>query len=236
MIVQASVKIASYAELWTNNTRLKGDPVIMSPEPDAPRKVRAVTATEQQILCFGTFELNVSSEELRQSGVLVKLPPQPLRLLALLASRTGQLVPREEIQREFWGEETEVDFERRMNQCIKQIRVALSDNTNQPVYIETIRAQGYRFLVPVETKTIALPPPQVREASSSLLNLDRVRARIAAATSSASSPTISPDATASAPAPEIAIDSGRGIPVRYVAIAIAVIAMIAGAIYWYWQQ
>jgi DNA-binding winged helix-turn-helix (wHTH) protein len=195
-----------------------------------------VTDTEQQILCFGTFELNVSSEELRQSGALVKLPPQPLRLLALLASRTGELVPREEIQREFWGEETEVDFERRMNQCIKQIRMALSDNTNQPVYIETIRAQGYRFLVPVETKTIALPPPQVREASSSLLNLDRVRARIAAVTGSGSSPAVPPDATTAAPTQEIATVSGSGIPVRYVAIAIAVIAMVAGVVYWYLQQ
>lgn len=191
-----------------------------------------MTASEQQVLCFSTFELNVSSEQLRQAGAIVKLPPQPLRLLALLAGRGGQLVTREEIQREFWGEETEVDFERRMNQCIKQIRTALSDDANEPTYIETIRAQGYRFLVPVEAKTIALPPPQVREASSSLLNANVVRARIAAAAAALSGQTPSPQSGV----PVNQQNPARKLPMRYVAIAIAVIAMIAGIVYWYWQQ
>jgi len=191
--------------------------------------------TEQQILCFNTFELNVSTEQLRQSGTIVKLPPQPLRLLALLAGRAGQLVTREEIQREFWGEETEVDFERRMNQCIKQIRTALSDDANEPTYIETLRAQGYRFIVPVEAKTVPVPPPQVREASSSLLNAKVVRARIAAALSGTSGQTLRPpDAMTTGPAP--ASQSARKLPARYWAIVIAVIAMVAGIVYWYWQQ
>jgi DNA-binding winged helix-turn-helix (wHTH) protein len=194
-----------------------------------------VTATEQQILCFGTFELNVSSEELRQSGALVKLAPQPLRLLALLAGRGGQLVTREEIQREFWGEETEVDFERRMNQCIKQIRTALSDDANQPAYIETIRAQGYRFMVPVESKMVAIPPPQVKEASSSLLNANRVRERLAAALAGTSEQTEKAKADA-ATEQSSAQEPARRFRARYVAIAIAVIAMLAGILYWYWQQ
>lgn len=197
-----------------------------------------MSATEHQILCFATFELNVSSEELRRSGTIVKLPPQPLRLLALLASRAGEVVTREEIQREFWGEETEVDFERRMNQCIKQIRTALSDNANQPAYIETLRAQGYRFLVPVEAKTVAVPPPQVREASSSLINQNvtaDLRARIAAA---AGGPEQAPANTVPQVTPEQdpVRDSTRKLPTRYVLIAIAVIAMLAGILYWYWQQ
>ena len=41
-----------------------------------------VSAT-QKLLRFGVFELNLDSEELSKSGTLVKLPPQPLKLLAL---------------------------------------------------------------------------------------------------------------------------------------------------------
>jgi DNA-binding winged helix-turn-helix (wHTH) protein len=153
------------------------------------REVVIVSAT-QQLLRFGVFELNLSTEELRKSGAVVRLGPQPLQLLALLASRAGQVVNREEIQAQFWGGETDIDFERRMNQCIKQIRGALSDNASQPVYIETIRLHGYRFIAPVESRTIAAPAPKVTESRSSALEraiTERVMARIAAASSAASS-------------------------------------------------
>jgi len=191
-----------------------------------------VSATQHQILSFGTFELNATAEELHNAGTIVKLPPQPLRLLILLASRAGQVVTREEIQEKFWGQETEIDFERRMNQCIKQIRNALGDDANQPTYIETIRTQGYRFVMPVDSKAVAVPPPQVREASSSLLNTKVVRDRIAALAGRSQPVPSTPAVAAQTPAPE----TGRKLPIRYIAIAVAVIAMVAGVLYWYLQQ
>jgi len=41
-----------------------------------------------------------------KNGTLVKLQPQPFKVLALLASHAGQLVTREEIQQQIWGSET----------------------------------------------------------------------------------------------------------------------------------
>ena len=38
------------------------------------------------LLRFGAFELDVVNRELRKSGVLVKLPPQPLQVLQTLAA------------------------------------------------------------------------------------------------------------------------------------------------------
>ncbi len=140
-----------------------------------------VTATHQ-LLLFGVFELNLTTEELRKSDILVKLPPQPFRLLARLASRAGQVVSREEIQRQFWGDETEIDFERRMNQCIKQIRTALGDRAGHPLYIETVHRQGYRFIAPVESRSAAPSPPKLTEARPSGIEnaiADRVLARLA---------------------------------------------------------
>jgi TolB-like protein/DNA-binding winged helix-turn-helix (wHTH) protein/Tfp pilus assembly protein PilF len=113
----------------------------------------AVTAPERPMLRFGVFELDLSSQELRKGGVLINLPPQPFKILALLASRPGQLVTRDEIQRQVWGEETFVDFEQGLNFAIKKIRVALCDDAQTPRYIETLPRRGYRFIASVETGT-----------------------------------------------------------------------------------
>ena len=130
-------------------------------------KVKAVGAT-QDLIRFGVFELNVTTEELRKSGTLIRLAPQPLKLLALLARRSGQVVTREEIQQTLWGGETYVDFEQGMNHCVKQIRNALSDSADTPLYIETVPRRGYRFLAPVVTKRIPAPPPRVVESQSGI--------------------------------------------------------------------
>ena len=126
-----------------------------------------LSATEK-LLRFGVFELNLDAEELRNDGTLIKLPPQPVKVLALLASRAGQVVTREEIQKEIWGEETFVDFDHGLNQCIKQIRTVLNDNPDKPLYVETLPRRGYRFLAPVVSKTVATPAPRVTESSSGI--------------------------------------------------------------------
>jgi DNA-binding winged helix-turn-helix (wHTH) protein len=43
---------------------------------------------------FGEFELNAASGELRKGGILLKIHPQPFRVLLLLAERSGQIVSR----------------------------------------------------------------------------------------------------------------------------------------------
>ena len=111
-----------------------------------------------RLLRFGVFELNLDTEELREEGLPIKLGPQPFKVLAMLAARSGELVSRDYIRDEIWGSETYVDFEHGLNQCIKQIRTALNDNTSRPLYIETIPRKGYRFLAPVTSKTVAVTP------------------------------------------------------------------------------
>ena len=108
-------------------------------------------AAHGSILCFGVFELDSSTGELRRSGVLLKLRPQAARVLALLASRSGELVTRAEIQNEIWSSDLSVDFDQGLNFCIRQIRNALGDHADAPRFIETVPRRGYRFLVPVRT-------------------------------------------------------------------------------------
>lgn len=116
------------------------------------------------LLRFGVYELDLRSEELRRSGALIKLQPQPFKVLAMLAERTGELVTREELQQAIWGEDTFVDFERGLNFCIKQIRTALGDDADTPRFIETLPRRGYRFLAPVER--VGEEPAQVAEPAA----------------------------------------------------------------------
>ncbi|HYB76973.1 MAG TPA: winged helix-turn-helix domain-containing protein [Candidatus Bathyarchaeia archaeon] len=101
-------------------------------------------------LVFGEFRLDTHALELRKGGMRIRLRLQPARLLALLAKRAGDVVTREELQLELWGAETFVDFERGLNNCVKQIREALSDDPDSPRYVETIPRRGYRFVAQVK--------------------------------------------------------------------------------------
>jgi TolB-like protein/DNA-binding winged helix-turn-helix (wHTH) protein/tetratricopeptide (TPR) repeat protein len=113
------------------------------------------------ILRFGSFELDVRSAELRKDGAVVKLAPQPVKLLAMLAQQSGQVVTREEIRRQIWCDGTFVDFDQGLNFCIRQIREALGDDASKPVFVETLPRRGYRFLMPIEGPSVAAPTPAV---------------------------------------------------------------------------
>ncbi|MBV9268804.1 MAG: tetratricopeptide repeat protein [Acidobacteriaceae bacterium] len=135
----------------------------------------SVGTSKPSLLRFGVFELDLTTEELRRSGVLVKIPRQPFRILALIASRRGQLVTREELQQEIWGNETFVDFEQGMNQCIRQIRNALGDSAGTPRYVETLPRRGYRFIFPVE-EVVADPPAGAKPGEPASITPERTAA------------------------------------------------------------
>ncbi|HEV2173457.1 MAG TPA: winged helix-turn-helix domain-containing protein [Nitrospira sp.] len=109
------------------------------------------------VLRFDSFELDTGAGELRKNGDRIKLPPQPFRVLELLVRRSGEVLTRAEIRESVWRDDTFVDFEQGMNFCIRQIREAVGDTVGTPRFIETLPRRGYRFLVPVEASTSAMP-------------------------------------------------------------------------------
>lgn len=120
--------------------------------------------TEPVLLRFGRFELDLRLQELRREGVLLRLQPQPFKLLVLLARRSGDLVTREEIRRALWGEGTFVDFEQGLGFCVRQLRAALGEAARAPVYVQTLPRRGYRFVAPVEV--IRRAPPASRHSQA----------------------------------------------------------------------
>src|SRR5687768_14152844 len=109
---------------------------------------------------FGAFELDVEEEQLRRNGRAVRMQPQPFKLLCLLAARPGKLVTREEIRAALWKTETFVDYEQGVNFAIKQVRDALGESAEHPVYIQTVPKRGYKFVAPVASVApVAEPAP-----------------------------------------------------------------------------
>lgn len=123
-----------------------------------------MAARSGPVVCFGPFELNLQNGDLRKNGRAVRLAHQPARVLALLASRPGELISREEIAACLWDKETFVDFDHGLNFCIRQIRTALGDNAESPTYVETLPRRGYRFVA-----AVARPEPDGGESATAVI-------------------------------------------------------------------
>ena len=105
---------------------------------------------------FGVFEFDSDSGELRKGGRAVGLERQPAKGLALLLSRAGDIVSREELRDAIWGS-THVDFDRGLAYCISQIRTALGDSGDNPRFVQTIPKQGFKFIAPVASNQTPAP-------------------------------------------------------------------------------
>jgi len=55
---------------------------------------------------FGDFELDLRTGELRRDGTVLKLQPQPARVLVLLVGRAGEVVTRQDLAQQVWGSDT----------------------------------------------------------------------------------------------------------------------------------
>jgi TolB-like protein/DNA-binding winged helix-turn-helix (wHTH) protein/thioredoxin-like negative regulator of GroEL len=109
------------------------------------------------VVRFGEFVFDPATGELhRDSGEQVRLRHQLSCILALLTSRAGEVVTREELRRALWGDRV-VDFDRGLNFCMKRLRAALQDDADAPRFIETLPKRGYRFIAPVAPRTPVEP-------------------------------------------------------------------------------
>ncbi|HVT39218.1 MAG TPA: winged helix-turn-helix domain-containing protein [Gemmatimonadaceae bacterium] len=88
-----------------------------------------------------------------------RLPRQIAAVLQLLTSRPGTVITRDELRKALWPDRT-VEFDQGLNFCIRQLRLALDDDSDHPAFIETLHRRGYRFIAPIDTdEPVVLTPP-----------------------------------------------------------------------------
>jgi DNA-binding winged helix-turn-helix (wHTH) protein/tetratricopeptide (TPR) repeat protein len=107
---------------------------------------------------FGVFEADLSAGELRRNGVKVRLQDLPFRTLALLLSRPGEVITREEFRQALWPADVFVDFEQGISSAVMRLRDALRDSADNPVFIETIERRGYRWIGPIHPPELVPEP------------------------------------------------------------------------------
>lgn len=81
----------------------------------------------------------------------LNLQPKPAAVLAILLRHAPEMVTREQLRSEIWGNDTFIDFEQGLGIAVWKLRQRLGDSAENPRFIETIPGKGYRF--------IAVPPP-----------------------------------------------------------------------------
>ncbi|NNC99375.1 MAG: tetratricopeptide repeat protein [Gammaproteobacteria bacterium] len=80
------------------------------------------------------------------------LPPKAVEVLLCLASEPGELVTREHLLNDAWG--VGLGSQEALSHAISEIRRALGDHHDDPVFLQTLPKRGYRLLVDPATEGI----------------------------------------------------------------------------------
>ncbi|MGD2216846.1 MAG: response regulator transcription factor [Gemmatimonadales bacterium] len=94
---------------------------------------------------FGDVEVDFKGYEVRKSGEPVELTAREFALLRLLVSHPGEVLRRDVILNEVWGDEWDV-FPRTVDTHIANLRKKLEDDPADPKYIVNVRGVGYKYV------------------------------------------------------------------------------------------
>jgi two-component system phosphate regulon response regulator OmpR len=96
-------------------------------------------------ICFGPFELNLATRELKQSGHLLSLTSTDFALLSALVTRSGQTLSRSDLA--FWAHGKKLGaYDRSLDMQISRLRKLIEIDPAAPRYLQTVRGIGYIFI------------------------------------------------------------------------------------------
>ncbi|TWC81442.1 two-component system OmpR family response regulator [Rhizobium sp. SJZ105] len=103
-----------------------------------------------QLLTFGEWRLDtVGRHLLDREGTTVALSGAEYRLLKVFIDHPQRVLNRDQLLNLTQGRDAEL-FDRSIDLLVSRVRQRLGDDAREPVYIKTVRAEGYVFAVPVE--------------------------------------------------------------------------------------
>ena len=126
------------------------------PKPFSPRELilriqallrRSAVAPVSEKSSVGPFVLDRSALKVTLEGRRLDLTSTEFKLLTLLITKEGAIQSREDLLQEVWGYSSTVDT-RTVDTHMRRLREKLGDHA---LYLETIRGEGYRFILPAGT-------------------------------------------------------------------------------------
>jgi len=117
----------------------------------------AVTRQELQAgFRIGECLIEPRQNRIVRGDIEVRLEPRVMDVLVCLAERAGEVVSRETLNGEVWGNIVVTD--QAVTNCISELRHHLGDDRAAHRIIETIPKRGYRLTAPVELAHVESPP------------------------------------------------------------------------------
>ena len=92
---------------------------------------------------FGPCVLDLGTRELLRRGKVASLSPKGFRLLEVLLERRPEAVRKDELQDLIWP--GVFVAERNLARLMNEVRKAIDDDAEKPVYIRTVHGFGYAF-------------------------------------------------------------------------------------------
>jgi two-component system response regulator RegX3 len=105
---------------------------------------RPATETNDELISFGDIRLDLSRRTVLKRDSIIELSRKEFDLLALFASRLGQVVTREVcLDTLWWG--LELSDTRTLDTHVKRLRQKIEDSPADPKHLLTIRGVGFRL-------------------------------------------------------------------------------------------
>lgn len=112
-------------------------------------------ASEPQPFHVADWFVDVASNRIRRGDTEFNLEAKMMGVLACLARRPGEVVPREDLEQAVWnGRFVSCDV---LTVCVNKLRKTLGDDPRKPRYIQTIAKKGYRLIAAVTPAATPTP-------------------------------------------------------------------------------
>ena len=105
---------------------------------------RPLAASNEEVITFGDLHIDFVRRTVSRRGVEIELSRKEFDLLALFASKLGQVVTRELcLDTLWWG--LELSDTRTLDTHVKRLRQKIEDDPAEPRHLLTIRGVGFRL-------------------------------------------------------------------------------------------
>jgi len=99
---------------------------------------------KRQTIIFGDVEIDILKHKVVKGMNAIAMSPKEFQLLVLLTNNPGRIYSRDELLDRIWGYDYAVET-RTVDVHIRKLRKKIEEDSNHPVWIETVRGLGYRF-------------------------------------------------------------------------------------------
>lgn len=106
---------------------------------------RNSSRTEENLFKFGDVSVNLQTREVRKNDEKVELTLKEFEILKLLIKNKGSILTREMLLDRIWGYEY-IGETRTVDVHIRHLRQKVENDDKSPMFIQTIRGVGYKFI------------------------------------------------------------------------------------------